>query len=212
MLLVLDGHTLDVDRRELRRGGNPVAATPQVFDLLLYLIRNRDRVVGKDELIGSVWGGRIVSDSALRRASTPCARCSGIPAPSDALSAPSTARACGSWATCGKRRRGECGVAAVPAAREPVPLTAPDQPSIVVLPFQNISGDPEQEYFADGMVEEIITALSRIRWLFVIARNSSLTYKGKAVDVRQFATIWASAMCWKVRCARAAVGYASRRN
>jgi len=64
-------------------------------------------------------------------------------------------------------------------------LSLPDKPSIAVLPFANLSGDPEQEYFADGMVEEIITALSRIRWLFVIARNSSFTYKGQAVDVKQ---------------------------
>src|SRR5437879_13140047 len=62
---------------------------------------------------------------------------------------------------------------------------APDKPSIAVLPFQNMSGDPEQEYFVDGMVEEIITALSRIRWLFVIARNSSFSYKGQAIDVRR---------------------------
>jgi adenylate cyclase len=68
-------------------------------------------------------------------------------------------------------------------AAEPLPL--PDKPSIAVLPFANMSGDPEQEYFADGMVEEIITALSRIRWLFVIARNSSFSYKGQAVDVKQ---------------------------
>src|SRR3954463_15661225 len=65
------------------------------------------------------------------------------------------------------------------------PLALPDKPSIAVMPFQNMSGDPEQEYFADGMVEEIITALSRIRWLFVIARNSSFTYKGQAVDVKR---------------------------
>jgi adenylate cyclase len=64
-------------------------------------------------------------------------------------------------------------------------LPLPDKPSIAVLPFQNLSGDPDQEYFAHGMVEEIITALSRIRWLFVIARNSSFTYKGQAVDVKQ---------------------------
>jgi hypothetical protein len=64
-------------------------------------------------------------------------------------------------------------------------LSLPDKPSIAVLPFANMSGDPEQEYFADGMVEEIITALSRIRWLFVIARNSSFTYKGQAIDVKQ---------------------------
>ena len=64
-------------------------------------------------------------------------------------------------------------------------MSLPDKPSIVVPPFQNISGDPEQEYFADGMVEEIITGLSRIKWLFVIARNSSFVYKGKPVDVKQ---------------------------
>src|SRR5438477_1087267 len=68
---------------------------------------------------------------------------------------------------------------------ETTALPLPDKPSIAVLPFQNMSGDPEQEYFADGMVEEIITALSRIRWLFVIARNSSFTYKGQAVDITQ---------------------------
>jgi adenylate cyclase len=73
--------------------------------------------------------------------------------------------------------------AATPQITTGPPL--PDQPSIAVLPFVNLSGDPEQEYFADGMVEEIITALSRIRWLFVIARNSSFTYKGQAVDVKQ---------------------------
>jgi TolB-like protein len=71
------------------------------------------------------------------------------------------------------------------AVTAPPPLPLPDKPSIAVLPFANMSGDPEQEYFADGMVEEIITGLSRIRWLFVIARNSSFTYKGQAVDVKQ---------------------------
>jgi TolB-like protein/class 3 adenylate cyclase len=71
----------------------------------------------------------------------------------------------------------------LPASPQPLPL--PDKPSVAVLPFTNMSGDPEQEYFADGIVEEIITALSRIRWLFVIARNSSFTYKGQAVDVKQ---------------------------
>jgi TolB-like protein len=79
----------------------------------------------------------------------------------------------------------DAGAAAKSPATPALPL--PDKPSIAVLPFANMSGDPEQEYFADGMVEEIITALSRIRWLFVIARNSSFTYKGKAVDVKQVA-------------------------
>jgi adenylate cyclase len=72
-----------------------------------------------------------------------------------------------------------------PAQKSSSPLSLPDKPSIAVLPFENMSGDPEQEYFVDGMVEDIITGLSRIRWLFVIARNSSFIYKGKPIDVRQ---------------------------
>ncbi len=71
------------------------------------------------------------------------------------------------------------------AALEPAPLALPDKPSLAVLPFQNMSGDPEQEYFADGIVEDITTAIARLPWLFVIARNSSFTYKGKAVDVKE---------------------------
>jgi adenylate cyclase len=82
-------------------------------------------------------------------------------------------------------RVGRLGSAARPSTPIQPVLPLPDKPSIAVLPFQNMSGDPDQEYFADGMVEEITTALSRIRWLFVIARNSSFTYKGQAVDVKQ---------------------------
>src|SRR5215203_4520556 len=74
---------------------------------------------------------------------------------------------------------------ATPSKAEPKALTLPDKPSIAVLPFQNMSGDPEQDYFADGVVEDIITALSRFKSLFVIARNSSFTYKGRAVDIKQ---------------------------
>ena len=92
--------------------------------------------------------------------------------------------------------------------RQPLPL--PDKPSIAVLPFQNMSGDPEQEYFADGMVEDIITALSRFKSLFVIARNSSFTYKGKSPSTSgKSAASSASATCWKAACARRATGCAS---
>jgi len=91
-------------------------------------------------------------------------------------------------------------------------LTLPDKPSIAVLPFANMSGDPDQEYFADGMVEEIITALSRIRWLFVIARNSSFFYKGHSVDVKQVGRELASAMFSKAQFVRRAVACASRRS
>jgi len=82
------------------------------------------------------------------------------------------------------RVRDARGTQSTPGTTPPA-LPLPEKPSIAVLPFANMSGDPEQEYFADGMVEEIITALSRIRWLFVIARNSSFTYKGQAIDIKQ---------------------------
>jgi adenylate cyclase len=89
-------------------------------------------------------------------------------------------------------------------------LPLPDKPSIAVLPFQNMSGDPDQEYFADGIVEEIITALSRFRQLFVIARNSSFTYKSRAVDVKQVGRELAYVTCSKAACAKLPTGCASR--
>jgi TolB-like protein len=76
-------------------------------------------------------------------------------------------------------------------------LLLPDKPSIAVLPFANMSGDPEREYFADDIVEEIATAISRLSWLFVIARNSSFTYKGRPVDVEQVRLSWECATCSK---------------
>jgi len=178
-------HLLDTARRELSRGGEQVAVEPQVFDLLVYLLQNRERVVSKDDLLGSVWGGRIVSDATLGSRITSARR-----AISDSGAEQTLIR---TFARKGVRFIGEVQEEGTPAALPPEmaeeperpELTPPDGPSIAVLPFANLSGDPEQEYFADGMVEEIITALSRIRWLFVIARNSSFTYKGQAVDVKQ---------------------------
>ena len=80
---------------------------------------------------------------------------------------------------------GRSSEASIAAQTSEVLLPLPDRPSIAVLPFDNMSGDPEQEYFADGMVDDILSALSHVRWLFVIARQSSFSYKGKAVDVKQ---------------------------
>jgi adenylate cyclase len=340
-------HLLDVDRRELRRGGALIALEPQVFDLLVCLVQNRDHVVSMDDVLETVWGGRIVSESTLRSRINAVRKAVGdsgaaqhlirtVPrkgirfvgvvrargverrlaailaadvagysrlmgldeegtrrtlrahratidpligrhggrivstagdsilaefaSPLQALRAalalqqalasanaelPEASRMqfrvginlgdvmvegddllgdgvniaarlqeiaepggiCISakvheeisgkldaeFADLGDRELKNIArpvrvfqVGAGIATREAVlALPLPDKPSIAVLPFQNMSGDPEQEYFADGMVEEIITALSRIRWLFVIARNSSFTYKGRPVDVRQ---------------------------
>ena len=98
----------------------------------------------------------------------------------------------------------------VAAARQRPTLALPDKPSIAVLPFQNLSADPEQEYFADGVVEDITMALSRFRWLFVIARNSSFTYKGRAVDVKQVGRELGCATYSKVACARPETVFVSR--
>jgi len=179
---LFEEYAFDTDRRELHRGADVVSVAPQVFDLLDYLIRNRERVVTKDELINAVWTGRSVSDAALTTRLNVARSAIGDSGEEQRLIKTLP-------------RKGFRFVGQVREAREaahPNPGDAPesapplpDKPSIAVLPFENMSGDPEQEYFVDGMVEEIITALSRFKWLFVIARNSSFTFKGKAVDVKE---------------------------
>jgi TolB-like protein len=185
LLYRFEDFVLDTDRRELRRGPQLVAIAPQVFDVLEYLIKNRHRVVSKDDLIAAIWDGRIVSETALSTRIN-VVRCAINDTGEEQRLIRTLPRK-------GVRFVGIAHEAQEPetpnASRtieQPTPtLTLPDRPSIAVLPFANLSGDSEQDYFADGMVEEIITALSRLRWLFVIARNSSFTYKGRPVDVRQ---------------------------
>src|SRR6185437_8699713 len=167
VVLAFGNHRLDIERRELRRADKLVAIEPKVFDLLAFLVQQRDRVVSKDDLLQAVWDGRIVSESALTTRINAARRAIGDDGAAQRLIRTFTRK--------GIRFVGE--VMETPAVA--------DNPSIAVLPFQNMSGDPEQDYFVDGMVEEIITALSRIRWLFVIARNSTITYKGQAVDLKQ---------------------------
>jgi TolB-like protein len=173
---VFGNYILDGERRELRRAGDLVVLEPGVFDLLVHLIRNRDHVVSKDELIASVWGGRIVSESTLTSRINGARKAIG-----DSGARQERIR---TISRKGIRFVAEVSqVATVLPERPALPL--PEKPSIAVLAFDNLSGDPGQDYFADGMVEEIITALSRFHWLFVIARNSSFTYKGRAVDVKK---------------------------
>jgi TolB-like protein len=151
---------------------------PQVFDLLVYLVRNRERVVSKDDLLEAVWSGRIVSESTLTSHINAVRKAIGDSGGEQRLLrtvARKGFRFVGIVEECRKQ----------PDLAPAVPLSLPDKPSIAVLPFHNLSGDPQQDYFADGMVEDIIGALSRMRWLFVIARNSSFAYKGRAVDARQ---------------------------
>ncbi len=188
MKFVFGAHTLDTSRRELCRHGEPIAVEPQVFDLLIYLIEHRDRVVSKDDLIGAVWGGRIVSESTLTSRINAARKAIGDSGDRQELIR--------TLARKGLRFVGEArstdvepaDAGALPPGQAREPLTpASDRPAIAVLPFINMSGDPEQEYFSDGITEDIITALSKLRWFFVIARNSSFIYKGKAVHLKQVA-------------------------
>jgi len=176
--------TLDTDRRELRRGADAVAIAPQVFDLLDYLIRNRERVVSKDDLIAAIWDGRVVSDPALTTRLNIARGMIGDTGSEQRL-IKTLQRKGFRFVGAVQEVRGPAVAAVADAEPSKAPLILPDKPSIAVLPFQNMSGDPEQEYFADGIAEDILTGLSRHRWLFVIARNSTFTYKGRGVDVRQ---------------------------
>src|SRR5262249_6246122 len=159
----------------LRRGADVVSVTPQVFDLLDYLIRNREHVVSKHDLISAIWEGRIVSDAALTTRLNAARTAIGDSGEEQRLIKTLP-------------RKGFRFVAAVrelPGPNEPsiapprLPLALPDKPSIAVLAFTNLSSGEEQEYLADGIVDDIITELSRFGELFVIARNSSFQYKGK---------------------------------
>jgi TolB-like protein len=180
---LFEDHTLDIDRRELRRGSQQIAVEPQVFDLLVYLVQNRERVVTKDDLLDAVWSGRFVSESTLTSRINAARKAIGDSGQEQRL-----------IRTVARKGFRFVGIVNSAETSRDVPATTvttqmalplPNKPSIAVLPFDNMSGDPEQGYFADGIVEEIITALSRFRQLFVIARNSTFTYKGHAVDVKQ---------------------------
>jgi len=168
---------LDLARRELRRDQAPVRLGSRALDILCVLASARGKVVSKDELMERVWAGVVVEEhniqvhiSALRRA---------LAEDGDGESWIVTVSGRG-YRFLGSPDRPAADItAAEPGA------AGPEHPSLAVLPFLNLSGDPEQEYFADGMVEEITTALSRIRWLSVTARNSSFAYKGQHIDVKR---------------------------
>jgi TolB-like protein len=172
---------LDLEGRILYHGSEPTMLGQRAVALLRLLLQNAGIPVSKDALIEAGWGGLAVADNnltvqiaALRRvlADAPDAE---------------------SWIETlprrGYRYVGPDVATNVPdasaAARAASAPTLPEKPSVAVLPFSNLSGDPQQEYFAEGMVDDIITGLARIKWLFVIARNSTFTYKGRAVDVKQ---------------------------
>jgi TolB-like protein len=193
---------IDVARQELRRAGDLIPVEPQVFDLLVHLIRNRNRIVTREELIDAVWKGRVISEATLSSRVSAVRRVIGDNGTDQALIRTHHKRGFRFVGRVDDAKR----VREVPVANSvqqkfvsdesqrqsagaPRPtLALPDKPSIAVLPFQNRSGDSVQEYFADGLTEDIITGLSRQRWFFVIARNSSFAFKADASDVRKVAS------------------------
>jgi adenylate cyclase len=185
LLYSFEDYALYTDRRELRRRGDLVSVSPKAFDLLVYVIRNRERVVSRDDLLSSVWDGRIVSESAL----TTCINAArhAIADSGEEQRLIKTLARKGIRFVGGVREEQEPAcfslVELVDSPRSPFSL--PDKPSIAILPFVNRSGDPDQEYFADGITEDIITELSQFSELLVIARNSSFQYRGRSIDVRQ---------------------------
>jgi adenylate cyclase len=175
-----EGYTLDVESGFLRNDDREIELRPKCFEVLRCLVENAGRLVSKDELIKTVWPNVVVTDESLMQCVSEVRRAIGddgqiiktVPrrgyrfvAPVSQVDADSTAR-----------RHSD-------TDRHAAPLS--DRPSIAVLPFVNISGDVEQEYFSDGITADIITELSRFSELLVIARNSTFQYKGKAADVRQ---------------------------
>jgi TolB-like protein/Tfp pilus assembly protein PilF len=179
-------HVLDTNTRELRRSRETIAVQPLVFDLLVYLIENRDRVVTREDLLGALWGGRTVADSTLATHINAARR-----AIADSGEEQKLIR---TIARKGLRFVGEVqtvpsGHAPAAAAAPSAPAALPDssRPAIAVLAFNNMSGEAAQDYFSDGISEDLITALSRLRWFFVVARNSSFSYRGRAVPMKQLA-------------------------
>src|SRR5437660_1470883 len=189
MIVSFSDCEIDVERRELRRANAAVHVEPQVFDLIHYLVENRDRVVSKDDLIAAIWGGRIVSDSTLTSRINAARKALGDSGEGQKLIRTVPRKGLRFVAEV-RMQAGDGAAEAAPASQsanqeQPRAAAPPERPTIAVLPFTNMSGDPEQEYFSDGISEDIITALAKLRWFFVIARNSSFVYKGKAVHLRQ---------------------------
>jgi adenylate cyclase len=188
------GYALDVSRGSLACGEREVELRPKSFEVLRYLVGNAGRLVTKEEIIKTVWPNVAVSDESLARCVFEVRQAIGDSDQTIIKTVPRrgyrfmalVSRVATSAAAAGAA--GE--TPAVPGSEAP-PAASPDsaretdRPSVAVLPFANLSGDPQQDYFSDGITEDITTELSRFSELLVIARNSSFQYKGKAVDIRQ---------------------------
>ena len=203
-------YEIDIGRHELRRSGEIVPIEPQVFDLLVHLVRHRDRTVSKDELFATIWSGRIVSDAALSSRIKAARKAIGdngdaqilirtiqkrgfrfVGAVEDMAREPTAAAAARSAPAESTANVVDFmpSPALAPRAREIVaaPATAPSggRASVAVLPFENLSGDAENEYFSYGMMEDLIRLLARNRWLTVISRHTTAAYTDADFNIRE---------------------------
>jgi adenylate cyclase len=173
LLYRFENYVLDGNRRELRRDAALLSIEPQVFDLLVFLLGNRERVVSKEDLLASVWGGRIVSESTLASRINAARRVIGDNGQEQRLIRTAI----------GKGVRFVGPVQEQPAAGEVVAPSTSPRLSFIVLPFSNFSNDPGLDYFANGLTDDLTTDLAQISGTFVIARNTAFTFKGKSIDI-----------------------------
>lgn len=189
MTYLFEDFEVDMDRFELRQNGSAIPVEPQVFSLIAFLVANADRMVSKDEIAEHIWDGRIVSEAALSSRIKSARQALGDDGKAQRLIRTVHGK--------GFRFAGEVSGEAVAVPSAGLPDISPSEntdqsagewqaarPGIAVLPFSNMSGNPEQEYFADGITEDIISALSKHRWLAVVSRNTTFGYKSLNPDVR----------------------------
>ncbi len=189
MVIAFGPYRVDLQRQELRQGEMVVHVEPQVFDLLVHLLRHRDRVVGKDELFDTIWQGRIVSEAALSSRINAARKAVGDDGERQEVIRTVHKRGFRFVADV-EEIAGEAPPAAAPAEAAPAPppaATASARPSIVVLPFANLSTEPDTEYFSYGLTEDIIRLLARHRWLDVLSRHSGAPFRGRDVEPREIA-------------------------
>jgi adenylate cyclase len=181
--------TLDLDRLSLRGPSGDVDLRPKSFEVLRYLVEHAGRVVTKDEVIKAVWPDVTVTDESLTRCVSEVRRAIGDDAQQMIKTVSRRGYLFDSTLAREDAEHARNADSTLPSQQSGAPLapqlSAAHRPSIAVLPFANMSGDPEQEYFSDGITEDIITDLSKISGLFVLARNTAFTYKGRAVNVQQ---------------------------
>ena len=183
MRYIFADFTLDTDRRELRGASGLVAVEPKVFDLLAHLIDHRERVISKDDLIASIWGGRVVSESTLTSCINAARGAIGDRGGDQRLIKTLPRKGIRFIAEVREEPR----LSDAQLSGSAVVRDLSDKPSVAVLPFRSASDVAELENFSDALTEEVITGLSRANGIWVIARNTMFTYKGRAVDLRTVA-------------------------